>query len=57
MTWTPWRRPQPPTDRQAADEEARFHIERRTAEFIARGMSRHEAARLARARFGDLREF
>src|SRR5439155_8787833 len=36
------------------DEELRFHIEQRTAENIAAGMSREEAARVARKRFGNL---
>jgi len=36
------------------DEELRFHIEQRTAENIAAGMSPDEAAREARKRFGNL---
>jgi putative ABC transport system permease protein len=35
------------------DEELRFHIEQRTAENIAAGMSPEEAAREARKRFGN----
>jgi predicted permease len=35
------------------DDELRFHIEQRTAENIAAGMSREEAARSARKRFGN----
>jgi putative ABC transport system permease protein len=45
-------------DRKAAkqeiDEELRFHIDQRTAENIAVGMSSEEAAREARKRFGNL---
>jgi hypothetical protein len=36
------------------DEELRFHIEQRTAENIAAGMSPEEAGREARKRFGNL---
>jgi putative ABC transport system permease protein len=36
------------------DEELRFHLEQRTAENIAAGMSAVEAAREARKRFGNL---
>jgi len=36
------------------DDELRFHIEKRTAENIAAGMSPEEAARVARKRFGNL---
>ncbi len=36
------------------DEELRFHIEQRTAEKIASGMSPEEAAREARKRFGNV---
>ena len=36
------------------DDELRFHIEQRTAENIAAGMSPDEAAREARKRFGNL---
>ena len=36
------------------DEELRFHLEARTAENIANGMSPEEAAREARKRFGNL---
>ena len=36
------------------DEELRFHLEQRTAEYIANGMSPEEAAREARKRFGNL---
>src|SRR6266404_8973209 len=36
------------------DDELRFHIELRTAENIAAGMSPDEAAREARKRFGNL---
>jgi predicted permease len=36
------------------DEELRLHLERRTAENVAAGMSRETAAREARKRFGNL---
>jgi predicted permease len=39
--------------KQEIDEELRFHIEQRTAENIAAGMSPQEAAREARKRFGN----
>ena len=35
-------------------EELDFHIEERTREYQAMGMSRDEARRVAEARFGDL---
>jgi putative ABC transport system permease protein len=40
--------------KQEIDEELRFHIEQRTAENIAAGMSPEDAAREARKRFGNL---
>src|SRR5258705_4081255 len=40
--------------KQEIDEELQFHLEKRTAENIAAGMSREEAARAARSRFGNL---
>ena len=40
--------------KQEIDEELRFHIEQRTTENIAAGMSPEEAAREARKRFGNL---
>ena len=40
--------------KQEIDEELRFHIEQRTAENIAAGMSPEEALREARKRFGNL---
>ncbi len=36
------------------DEEMRFHIDERVDELVARGMSRDEAEREVRARFGDV---
>jgi putative ABC transport system permease protein len=36
------------------EDELRLHLEERTAEYIARGMSPEEAERAALARFGDL---
>src|SRR3954454_23218772 len=40
--------------KQEIDEELRFHIEQRTGENIAAGMSPGDAARKARQRFGNL---
>jgi putative ABC transport system permease protein len=40
--------------KQEIDEELRFHIEQRTVENIAAGMSAEEAAREARKRFGNV---
>jgi predicted permease len=40
--------------KQDIDEELRFHIEQRTAQNIAAGMSPEDAARDARRRFGNL---
>jgi predicted permease len=45
---------QPRAVKQEIDEELRFHIERRTAENIADGMSPEDAAREARRRFGNV---
>jgi putative ABC transport system permease protein len=39
--------------KQEIDDELRFHIEQRTAENIAAGMSPEDAAREARRRFGN----
>ena len=36
------------------DEEARFHLDQRTEEFIRAGMSDDEARREARKRFGSV---
>ncbi len=40
--------------KQDIDEELRFHLEQRTAENTAAGMSPEAAAREARKRFGNL---
>ena len=40
--------------KQEIDEELRLHLEMRTAENIAAGMSSEEAARTARRRFGNV---
>ncbi len=40
--------------KQEIDEELRFHIEQRTVENIAKGMSPEDAAREARKRFGNV---
>ncbi len=40
--------------KQEIDEELRFHIDQRTAENIAAGMSPEEAEREARKRFGNM---
>ena len=44
---------QRPALKQEIDEELRFHIEQRTAENVANGMSQEDAAREARKRFGN----
>lgn len=36
------------------DDELRFHLEQRAAEYITQGMSSEDAERAARARFGDV---
>src|SRR5271168_5349695 len=45
---------QRPAIKQEIDEELRFHLEQRTAENIAKGMTPKEAAREARKRFGNV---
>src|SRR5580658_259962 len=45
---------QRPAIKREIDEELGFHIEQRTAENIAAGMSPEDAAREARKRFGNL---
>jgi putative ABC transport system permease protein len=45
---------QRPAVKQDIDDELRFHIEQRTAENIAAGMTAEEAAREGRKRFGNL---
>ena len=40
--------------KQEIDEELRFHVEQRTADNVAAGLSPEEAAREARKRFGNL---
>jgi hypothetical protein len=42
------------TLKREIDEELRFHLEQRTAENVAAGMSPDKAAREARKRFGNL---
>src|SRR5580704_4217790 len=49
----PLRRLQGRAIKREIDEELRFHIEQRTAENIAAGMTPEEAAREARKRFGN----
>ena len=46
-----WQRP---AVKREIDEELRFHLEQRTAENVAAGMTPEEAAREARKRFGNL---
>jgi predicted permease len=46
-----WQRP---AVKREIDEELRFHLEQRTAEKLAAGMSPEEAAREARKRFGNV---
>ena len=48
-----WRRP---ALKREIDEELRFHIEQRTAEYVAGGTSPEEAARKARKRFGNVQD-
>ena len=43
-----------PAIKQEIDEELRFHIEQRTAENIAKGMTPEDAAREARKLFGNV---
>ena len=45
---------QRPAIKREIDEELHFHMEQRTAEYIAKGMSPEDAAREARKRFGNL---
>ena len=40
--------------RQEVEDELAFHLEMRTREYEASGLSRDEARRLAESRFGDL---
>jgi predicted permease len=53
-----WRRIRPLGQKRVAkreiDEELRFHLEQRTAENVAAGMSPEDAARAARKEFGNL---
>src|SRR5260370_842708 len=42
------------TVKREIDDELRFHIEQRTAENLAQGMTADEAARMARKRFGSV---
>ena len=39
---------------KTVDEEAKFHLERRTADYLARGMSDDDARRAANKRFGSV---
>lgn len=45
---------QPGAAKREIDDELRFHLEQRTAENLATGMTPEEAARAARKRFGNL---
>lgn len=46
-----------PKVQQEVDDELSFHLRMRAEEFIAAGMSREDAERLARDRYGDVAEF
>lgn len=52
--WTRLRTFWRPSVRAEVHDELAFHLEMRTAELIAAGLSREEAARQARAMFGDV---
>ena len=51
---SPWRRMFGLRPEQEVDEELRFHIEQRTREYIAQGMSPEAARRTATEKFGDV---
>lgn len=42
---------------RAVDDEFRFHIEERIAEFVAQGMTREQAEAEVQRRFGDIRQY
>ena len=50
----PWRRIFGPHPEQEVDEELKFHIEQRTREYIAQGMSPEAARRTAAEKFGNV---
>jgi predicted permease len=50
----PWRRIFGPHPDQEVDEELKFHLEQRTREYVAKGMSQESARRTATERFGDV---
>jgi putative ABC transport system permease protein len=52
-SWRPWRWIVRPDPQREVDEELRFHLEQRTRDFIARGMSPEAARQAAAERFGD----
>ncbi len=53
--WRRWRSLGPRrVMKQEIDQELRFHLDLRTAENVAAGMSPEEAARAARRRFGNV---
>jgi len=49
----PWRRIFGPPPDQEVDEELKFHLEERTREYVAQGMSPEGARRTATEKFGD----
>ena len=52
--WRRWRRIFGPHPGQEVDEELQFHLEQRTREYAAKGMSPESARRLATEKFGDV---
>src|SRR6187397_2333689 len=52
--WRQWRRIFGPHPDQEVDEELKFHLEQRTREYIAQGMSPESARRAAAEKFGDV---
>ncbi len=52
--WRPWRWIVPRSPEQEVDEELGFHLEERTRDYIAQGMSPEAAREAAARRFGDV---
>jgi predicted permease len=55
-SWRRLRRIVQPSVRQDVDDEMAFHFQMRVAQFMESGMSRADAERAARERFGDMHE-
>jgi predicted permease len=53
-SWRVWRRIFGPHPDQEVDEELKFHLEQRTADYLGKGMSPESARRTATEKFGDL---